>query len=57
MIVGFGCALLCIALLQFAHLGRNGHGVATVIQELGVGVGSIGLGTYISRRHIASHNK
>lgn len=44
MIVGFSLAVLCWAIIMFAHPSEGVQALAWIGQALGIGLGSIGIG-------------
>lgn len=50
IIGGFGLMATCLAMISFATLTDGVHMWATIGENLGVGIGSIGIGGLISAR-------
>jgi hypothetical protein len=49
MLCGFGVAAISLALLLFANLSSSATIIATIIESVGIGIGSIGLGGHITK--------
>jgi hypothetical protein len=49
MLCGFGVAAISLALLLFARLSSSATVIATILESIGIGVGSIGLGGHITK--------
>lgn len=49
MLCGFGAAAIFLGLLLFAPLSPTGKVVASIAENIGIGVGSIGMGNRIAQ--------
>jgi len=49
MLCGFGAAAIFLALLLFAHLSPTVNVVASIVESISMGIGSIGIGSRIAQ--------